>query len=186
MNKSIMFCGVGGDGIITASNICAQSLMRANFDVKKSEVHGMSQRGGSVNAFLVYGEKVYSFLPQKGTVDFIFATEKLEALRNVGYLNKNSKALINDRLVPIINAYIDDKFIAKELSAYPFEKIILNFNTIAAHNNMLKAINTMMLGYFSKLIGIDEKYFKRAIGELLNPKLVDLNLSAFELGRSIE
>lgn len=57
MNKSIIFCGVGGDGIVTASNICANALLRANFDVKKSEVHGMSQRGGSVNAFLIYGKK---------------------------------------------------------------------------------------------------------------------------------
>ncbi len=185
--KSIIFCGVGGDGIVTASNICAQALMRANFDVKKSEVHGMSQRGGAVNAFIVFGQKVYSFLPEKGTVDFMFATEKLEALRNVDYLSSSSKALINDRLVPIVNASVDDKFISQSLLSYPFEKIVLNFNEVAFKNNILKnAVNTIMLGYFSKLLEIDEKYFKRAIGDLLNPKIVDINLMAFDIGRSLQ
>ncbi len=185
--KSIIFCGVGGDGIVTASNICAQAFMRANFDVKKNEIHGMSQRGGAVNAFIVFGKKVYSFLPEKGTVDFMFATEKLEALRNVDYLNASSKALINDRLVPIVNAHIDSQFVSKTLESYTFEKIVLDFNDIAFKNNILKnAVNTIMLGYFSKLLDLDEKYFKRAIGDLLNPKIVDINLLAFDIGRNMQ
>lgn len=185
MNKSIIFCGVGGDGIITASNICANALLRANFDVKKSEVHGMSQRGGSVNAFLIYGKKVYSLLPSKGSVNYMFASEKLEALRNVDYLNETSIVLINDRVVPIVGASIDDYEIDNHLKSFPFEQKIINFNEVAKLHNMEKSVNTIMLGYFSKIIGIDKKYFTRAIADTLNPKLIDINIEAFEIGSNL-
>lgn len=185
-NNSIIFCGVGGDGIITASNICANALLRANFDVKKSEVHGMSQRGGSVNAFLIYGKKVYSLLPAKASVNYMFSSEKLEALRNVHYLSENSIALINDRVVPIVGASIDEYEIDKQLKNFPFKKNIINFNEVAKLHNMQKSINTIMLGYFSKIIDIDKKYFTRAIADILNPKLIDINIEAFEIGLNLE
>lgn len=186
MNKSIIFCGVGGDGIITASNICAAALSRADFDVKKSEVHGMSQRGGSVNAFLVYGKKVYSFLPAKASVDYMFASEKLEALRNIDYLKPESKLLVNDRIVPIVGTSIDEAEIEKYLKSYLLELNLINFNEIAKLHNMQKAVNTIMLGYFSKMIDIDKKHFTRAIADILNPKLTDINIEAFEIGFNIQ
>ncbi|OSS41127.1 Indolepyruvate oxidoreductase subunit IorB [Desulfurella amilsii] len=185
MNKSIIFCGVGGDGIITASNICANALLRANFDVKKSEVHGMSQRGGSVNAFLIYGKKVYSLLPAKASVDYMFASEKLEALRSVDYMNEASIALINDRIVPIVGAKIDQDEINQYLNSFPFEQNIINFNEVAKLHNMQKGVNTIMLGYFSKIIEIDKKHFTRAIADTLNPKLIDINIEAFEIGLNL-
>ncbi|MGC9167644.1 MAG: indolepyruvate oxidoreductase subunit beta [Desulfurella sp.] len=186
MNKGIIFCGVGGDGIITASNICAVALMRANFDVKKSEVHGMSQRGGSVNAFLVFGKKVYSFLPAKGSLNYMFASEKLEALRNVDYLNPDSKLLVNDRIVPIVGANIDEAQIEESLKSYSLDLKLVNFNDLAKQHNMQKAINTIMLGYFSKIIEIDKKYFIRAISDNLSPKLIDINIEAFEIGFNLQ
>lgn len=186
MNKSIIFCGVGGDGIITASNICASALMRAGFDVKKSEVHGMSQRGGSVNAFLVYGKRVYSFLPAKSSVNYMFASEKLEALRNIDYLKADSKLLVNDRIVPIVGAKEDEVQIDEYLRSYPFDLKLINFNELAKRHNMQKAVNTIMLGYFSKIIDIDKKHFMRSIADVLHPKLVDVNIEAFEIGFNLK
>lgn len=186
MNKSIVFCGVGGDGIITASNLTAYALMRSNFDVKKSEVHGMSQRGGSVNAFLIYGEKVYSFLPRKTSVDFMFASEKLEALRNVDYLKEDSIVLINDRIVPIVGEQINTAEIDKKLKEYPFQIYIKDFDGLAKSHNMQKAVNTIMLGFFINIIGVEKKYFTRAMADVLGQNLVDINLKALELGFAIK
>src|SRR5210317_1690121 len=96
---NILFCGVGGQGILLASEITSYALIEAGFDVKKSEVHGMAQRGGSVEAHLRYGKKVYSPLIEPGTVDIQLAFEVMESIRYLPYLNKNSKVIVNTQQI---------------------------------------------------------------------------------------
>jgi len=96
---NVIFCGVGGQGILLASEITSFALMKSGFDVKKSEVHGMAQRGGSVVAHLRYGAKVYSPLIEPGTVDIEVAFETLESIRYLPYLNGQSKVIINTQQI---------------------------------------------------------------------------------------
>src|SRR5210317_895929 len=96
---NILFCGVGGQGILLASELIAYTLLASGMDAKKSEVHGMAQRGGSVEAHLRYGKKVYSPLIEPGTADLLLAFEIMEALRYLPYLNKNSKVIVNTQTI---------------------------------------------------------------------------------------
>ncbi len=96
---NILMCGVGGQGILLASEITSSALIKAGYDVKKSEVHGMAQRGGSVVAHLRYGEKVYSPLIEPGTADVELAFEILESVRYMNYLHKNSKVIVNTQKI---------------------------------------------------------------------------------------
>ncbi|WP_022670006.1 indolepyruvate oxidoreductase subunit beta [Hippea alviniae] len=180
---SVLFVGVGGDGIITASNIVAQACMLAGFDVKKSEIHGMSQRGGSVSASVRFGDKVYSPTDKKGSVQFMFATEKVELLRWVEYLNPASKVIANDRIVPIIGQTIDENKIDEMIQSLTVEKLIKRkFSEDAKKLGNPRLTNTIMLGVLSKFLPIDEKYFFEAIDDVLPEKLRTVNATAFSYG----
>ena len=101
--RNILFSGVGGQGILLASELTATSLLESGYDVKKSEVHGMAQRGGSVVAHLRYGDTVYSPLIDPGQADFVVAFETMEAARHLPYLNKNSKVIVNTQKIMHVN-----------------------------------------------------------------------------------
>lgn len=180
--KSILFAGVGGDGIITASNVAAMACMLAGFDVKKSEIHGMSQRGGSVSASVRFGEAVYSPTDALGRVDYIFATEKIEALRAYKYLNSGSIGIINDRIVPIVNQEIDAEDIEKKLESMKIKKIVRNFAEDAVKLDNLKVINTIMIGVLSCYMPLEKKYFTEAINKIIPRRILTLNLDAFYEG----
>ena len=180
--KSILFAGVGGDGIITASNVAAMACMLAGFDVKKSEIHGMSQRGGSVSAFVRFGEKVYSPTDALGQVNYLFATEKIEALRANKYLNTASIGIINDRIVPIINKEIDTEDINKKLESVKIRKIVKNFAEDALKLGNPKVINTIMMGVLSCYMPLEKEYFTEAINKIIPKRILTLNLDAFYEG----
>ncbi len=181
--ESVLFVGVGGDGIITVSNVVAQACMLSGLDVKKSEIHGMSQRGGSVSASVRFGEKVYSPTDRLGSVKYMMATEKIEMLRWVQYLNKDSIVVVNDRVVPIVNQIIDEENINSSMDRINTKVMIKRkFINDAASLGNEKVTNTIMLGVLSKYISIENKFFMEAIDAIVPDKIKKINIDAFELG----
>jgi indolepyruvate ferredoxin oxidoreductase beta subunit len=159
--KSLLLAGVGGQGILLASDIICKVMMDKGYDVKKSEVHGMAQRGGCVTSHVRYGKKVYSPLARKGDIDMIVSFEKLESLRYLDYLKKGGMVLVNDE-----------------------EKVIPG-PELAAQSGNRRAVNTVMLGAISRFIPeISPEDWKKVLREVLPEKIVRANLKAFDLGRA--
>lgn len=184
---NILVCGVGGQGVILVSDVMVDTFLEAGYDVKKSEVHGMAQRGGAVVSHVRYGQKVYSPLIRMGEVDYLFSTEKLEALRWVEYCTP-STVVITDTLQinpPAVNlgemeypADIDDFLKGSFKEVY-----MVDATEIAKELGNARAANMVLLGVLSKLLGIEETLWKKCLMERLPEKLHELNLQAFEKGR---
>lgn len=185
--KSIIICGVGGQGVLTASNLLSDVLLEAEFDVKKSEVHGMSQRGGDVIATIKYDEKeVLSPLPSINNTDYILSFEKLEALRNINYLSENGVIMVNDFVwQPLTVAsgfakYPED--IIENLKKYANELIIIPATKIAQELGNSRATNVVLIGVLASNMDINKKIWTDIIKKKVPPKFIDLNLKAFEKG----
>jgi len=184
---NILMVGVGGQGVILASEIVAEVMMRSGFDVKKSEVHGMAQRGGSVNSHVRFGEKVYSPIIKKGEVDILFSFELLETMRYLDYLCDSPVLLVNNQKVlpPSVTLGADEypDTIPDLLRArYPGFELINALDTAQQAGNA-KALNIAFIGALSRQFDVDQKAWKDAISSMLPPKLVELNIKAFSLGR---
>lgn len=184
---NILFCGVGGQGILLASELIAYSLLASGMDAKKSEVHGMAQRGGSVEAHLRYGKKVYSPLIEPGTADVLIALETMEAMRYLPYLNKNSTVIINtQKIMPPAVAtgkaeYPED--IIPKLEDLGLKVIPVDGFAIAEKAGNVKAANVALVGAFSCITPIPEETFLKVINEKIPPKFLDINLEVFREGR---
>ncbi len=189
MKKSgnILFCGVGGQGILLASELTAEALLAQGHDVKKSEVHGMAQRGGSVEAHLRYGEKVYSPLIEPGGVDILLAFEIMEALRYLPYLNKKSKVIVNtQRIMPPAVATgktVYPENILEELTSLGLKVIPVDGFEIAKAAGNVKAANVALVGALSKLLPIPEAAFLAAIEKRVPPRFLEVNHKVFKAGR---
>jgi len=183
--KSILIVGVGGQGTLLASRILGNVALKMNFDVKVSEVHGMSQRGGSVVTYVKFSDKVYSPLIEKGEADLIMAFEKLEALRCIDFLTKYGKMIINEQEInpmPVIigKAKYPENIIdnlKKEHRIYSLDAL-----KIAGECGNTKAVNTVLIGVMASLMGIDKKIFLEVIHEVVPAKALAVNLKAFEEG----
>ncbi len=189
--KSLLLAGVGGQGILLASDIICKVMMGKGLDVKKSEVHGMAQRGGCVTSHVRYGTKVYSPLAKRGDVDIIVAFEKLESLRYLDYLKPGGLVLVNDEEIypPSVNLGEADypKDIYESLRArFGSENVnVVNGPGLAAKAGNRRAVNTVMLGAVSRYVpGIDAGEWKQVLAEMLPEKIVEANLRAFDLGRA--
>lgn len=186
---NVLFSGVGGQGILLASEITSYALMAAGFDIKKSEVHGMAQRGGSVVAHLRYGQKVYSPLIEPGTADILAAFELMESARYLPYLNAMSKVIVNIQRIapPSVNAGneeypegIIEMLRAKGLEVYPVDAF-----EIAKSVGEIRAVNMVLVGALSAFIPVDEKCFTDTIAGRVKKGFVEPNLAAFRLGRRL-
>ena len=184
--KSILFAGVGGQGILRASDIICEVIMEAGFDVKKSEVHGMAQRGGCVTSHVRYGEKVYSPLAEPGSIQTLVAFEKMEALRYLKFLKKDAAIIVNTEEIypPAVNMgdapYPDDviSFLKKN-----YGKIIsFDAGQLAQKAGNIKTANVVLLGAISNLMNIDKSIWERVIKKSFPEKLVKMNLTAFQMG----
>jgi len=189
--KSLLLAGVGGQGILLASDIICKVMMVKGYDVKKSEVHGMAQRGGCVTSHVRYGQKVYSPLARKGDVDIIVSFEKLEALRYLDYLKPGGLVLVNDEEIypPSVNLGEADYpgGIYESLRAQFGEQNVkvVTGPELAARAGNRRAVNTVMLGAISRLIPeIATEDWKAVLAEMLPEKIVEANLKAFDLGRA--
>ena len=177
--KNIMIVGVGGQGTLLASKLLGYVLMQQGYDVKVSEVHGMSQRGGSVVTYVRFGDKVYSPVIDKGEADYILSFEKLEALRWLEYLKTGGQIITNTQEVdpmPVITGamqYPDN--IIEKLEAAGAKVDAKDFLSIAEEAGSAKAVNIVLMGRLSD-------YFK-AIDEIVPEKYRELNHKALKLGR---
>ena len=179
--------GVGGQGVILASEIVAEAVMLAGLDVKKSEVHGMAQRGGSVTSHVCFGEKVYSPIIRDGEVDILFSFELLETLRFQSVLKDDPVILVNQqKILPpsvILGRDIYPENIAEMLKErYPRFKLI-NAQALALQAGNARAVNVAFVGALSRYLKIPESCWHEAIETMLPAKLVKVNLKAFTLGR---
>ncbi|NOX24801.1 MAG: indolepyruvate oxidoreductase subunit beta [Deltaproteobacteria bacterium] len=186
---NIHFCGVGGQGILLASEVTAAALLKSGLDVKKSEVHGMAQRGGSVEAHLRYGDKVYSPLIDPGTVDIQLAFEMLEALRYLPYLHKKSRVIVNTQQImpPSVatgKAFYPGQILA-QLAERDIEVVAVDGFTIAQKAGNVKAANVVLVGALSVFMPVEEEIFKEVIRQRVPQKFIDVNLAAFAAGRAV-
>ncbi len=183
---NIMIVGVGGQGTLLASRIIGAVAMDSGYDLKLSEVHGMSQRGGSVVTYVKYGEKVLSPLIEKGEADVILAFEKLEAYRYLPYLKKGGKCIVNTQKInpmPVITgaAEYPCKLFA-EMEQKGIELIKCNALSFAKEAGNIKAVNVVLIGQLAKNSKTEKKVWVEAIKKTVPEKFLDINLKAFELG----
>lgn len=191
MNKqgNILFSGVGGQGILLASEIMAYSLLAAGYDAKKSEVHGMAQRGGSVTAQLRYGERVYSPLIEPGSADIQISFEMMEAVRYLPYLHKNSKVIVNSQqiLPPAVAsgqlAYPEN--VLSKITDQGIEVFEIDAFAIAGDVGEVKTANVVMVGAASHFLPLDISVYEEVIQTRVPEKFRDVNLKAFAAGRGI-
>ena len=186
--KNIMIVGVGGQGSLLASKLLGKLLSNEGYDVKVSEVHGMSQRGGSVVTYVRYGDKVYSPIIDKGEADFIVSFEKLEALRYASYLKKGGKIIVNTQQIdpmPVITGAAEYPTDCLEnLAALGVDVDAIDALTPALEAGSSKATNIVLMGRLSKSLDIDKEKWLTALRESVAPKFVEMNVKAFELGRN--
>ena len=183
---SIMIVGVGGQGSLLASKLLGRLLVDEGYDVKVSEVHGMSQRGGSVVTYVRYGEKVYSPIITEGEADFIISFEKLEAARYAKFLKKDGRIIVNtqeiDPMPVIIGAAEYPDGCLDELTAKGLTVEALDALTPATEAGSSKAVNIVLMGRAAKYFDIPYESWIKAIENTVAPKFVEMNKKAFELG----
>jgi len=186
---NILFSGVGGQGILLASEITAYSLLASGYDVKKSEVHGMAQRGGSVTAQLRFGKKIYSPLIEPGKADIQVAFEMMEAVRYLPYLHKGSKVIVNTQniLPPSVArgqaeypAEVLDNLTERDIVVIPVDAFDL-----AREVGEVRTANVVMVGAMSAFLPVDPSVYEDIIRARVPEKFRDVNLRAFEAGRVV-
>ena len=185
-----LLVGVGGQGVLLASGILAEVGLRAGYDAKKSEVHGMAQRGGSVVSHVRWAEKVLSPLIGLGEVDYLLALEKLEALRYIEVLRPGGTVIVNDHRIPPVSVssggdeYPDDQRVRRVLSEVTDDVHFVPGVELAEELGNARASNVVMLGALSKSLDIDLDIWLEVIAERVPEKYVELNHQAFLKGRT--
>lgn len=187
--KSIMIVGVGGQGTLLASRLLGNALLSRGFDVKVSEVHGMSQRGGSVVTYVRYGKKVYSPIIEKGEADMIIAFEQLEAARWLPFLKIGGKLVVNTQKIdpmPVITglAKYPDLLVDKIRQAGA-DLTTVDALALAENAGSSKAVNVVLMGVAAKTLDIQKELWHATIKQTVPEKFIDLNLTAFDSGYAI-
>ena len=184
--KSIMIVGVGGQGSLLASKLLGKVLMNEGYDVKVSEVHGMSQRGGSVVTYVRYGDKVYSPIIEQGEADFIISFEKLEAARWSPFLKKGGKIIVNSQEIdpmPVITGAAEyPTEILDELKNKGVDIDSIDALALAKQAGSVKAVNIVLMGRLAKYFHIENEKWFNAIEQCVAPKFVEMNKKAFKIG----
>ena len=188
MTKNIMIVGVGGQGSLLASKLLGHLLLTEGYDVKVSEVHGMSQRGGSVVTYVRFGEKVYSPIIDKGEADFIVSFELLEAARYVEYLKEGGRIVVNtqqmDPMPVITGAAAYPENLVEKMQAKGITVDAMDCLTLAEEAGSSKAVNIVLMGRLSRYFEeIPEEKWRKAIEDCVPAKFLELNQKAFTLGR---
>lgn len=186
--KSVLLVGVGGQGTILAAKLLTLGLMEAGYDVKMSEIHGMSQRGGSVSSQVRYGEQVLSPVIERGDADVLVSFEKMEALRWLEYLKVDGKVIVNDYEIPsmpvLSGAAKYPEGIIEELCAKA-ETIVIDAAYEAEKLGNAKAMNIVLLGAAVRLLELDDIDWAGIIKDNVKPKFAQLNLKALEMGKAL-
>jgi indolepyruvate ferredoxin oxidoreductase beta subunit len=185
-----LLAGVGGQGTLLASNVLAHVGVRAGYDVKKAEVHGMAQRGGSVSSHMRWGEKLYSPLIGQGEVDYLVAFEKLEALRYVGMLRPGGTALVGEMRIPPLSVssgddvYPDDEEVRRILGEVTDDLHFVPSVHLAEQAGNVRAHNVVVLGALSNLIAqVQPEIWLEVIAQWVPKRYIAVNERAFQMGR---
>lgn len=188
--KNVMIVGVGGQGSLLASKLLGRLLLDRGYDIKVSEVHGMSQRGGSVVTYVRFGDKVYSPVIDKGQADFIVSFELLEAARWTAYLKPGGKIIVNTQQINpmpvIIGAAAYPENLAEKMTAAGLSVDAIDALALAEEAGSSKAVNIVLMGRLSRYFDIPEEKWLEAIEASVPPKFLELNKKAFHLGRNAE
>jgi indolepyruvate ferredoxin oxidoreductase beta subunit len=183
---NILLVGVGGQGTILASELLARVLLEAGFDVKKSEVHGMAQRGGRVVSHVRFGKKVYSSLIVRGEADILVGFEMAETLRSLDWLSPGAKVLAERRAILPYTSLIGQ-------SPYPFDALdrvrdagfditVVDGEALAEKTGEKKTANVVLMGALARYLSVERSVWEETIRKNMPEKLVKMNLQAFELG----
>lgn len=188
--SNVMIVGVGGQGSLLASKLLGRLLVDEGYDVKVSEVHGMSQRGGSVVTYVRFGDKVYSPIIEDGEADFIVSFEKIEAARWVKCLKKGGKIIVNtqqiDPMPVIIGAAEYPENVIEEMIALGVDIDAIDALTPALEAGSAKAVNIVLMGRLARHFDIPREKWTAAIEQSVAPKFVEMNEKAFALGYDAE
>ena len=184
--QNVMIVGVGGQGSLLASKLLGRLLLNKGYDIKVSEVHGMSQRGGSVVTYVRFGEKVYSPVIDKGEADYIVSFELLEAARWTEYLKPGGKIITNTQKINpmpvIIGAAAYPENLEDKMKAAGLDVDAIDALTLAEKAGSSKAVNLVLMGRLSKYFDIPQEEWLQAIEASVPPKFLEMNKIAFKLG----
>ena len=186
--KSVMIVGVGGQGSLLASKLLGNVLLSRGFDVKVSEVHGMSQRGGSVVTYVRYGDKVYSPIVSEGEADAIVSFERLEAARWLPYLKEGGRLIVNDQRIdpmPVITGaaqYPDG--VLEKLAATGANLLAIDALSLAEQAGSAKAVNMVLMGVLAARMDLPETAWQAALEKQVPAKFLEMNRRAFALGQA--
>lgn len=185
MTKSILLVGVGGQGTILASKILTNGLMEAGYDVKMSEIHGMSQRGGSVSSQVRYGDKVMSPVIEKGNADIVVSFEKMEALRALDYLKEDGTLVVNNEEIPSMSVITGDEVypddVMEEIARHVKAKVV-DATRLARGLGNEKAANIILLGTIIKAMGLEHIDWDAILETNIKPQFLELNKKALKVG----
>lgn len=186
--NNIMIVGVGGQGSLLASKLLGRMLLQKGYDIKVSEVHGMSQRGGSVVTYVRFGDKVYSPVIDKGEADFIVSFELLEAARWTEYLKPGGKIVVNTQKIspmPVITGAAEyPQGLVEQMNAAGLNVDAIDALTLAEQAGSAKAVNIVLMGRLSRYFDFGEEEWMDAIEKSVPAKFLELNKAAFRLGRN--
>ena len=182
---TVMLCGVGGQGTILAADLLAKVAAEAGLDVKLSEVHGMSQRGGSVDTIVKFGSEVFSPVTDPGMVDHLVAFEVLEAMRNIHYVRPEGRLLVNPAPIRPLPVLTGELPVPHGLRAILDDEgaIFIDADELACEAGSPKSANVVLMGALSAGLPFSEESWRDVISNRVPPKTVEANLRAFSLGR---
>ncbi|WP_050697266.1 indolepyruvate oxidoreductase subunit beta [Anaeromassilibacillus senegalensis] len=188
--KSIMIVGVGGQGTLLTSRVLGNAMLNQGVDVKVSEVHGMSQRGGSVVTYVRYGEKVYSPIIAQGGADILLAFEALEAARYLPWLKPDGTVIVNTQQMDPMSVVTGQKEypedILGEVTKQGAKMVAIDALGLAEQAGSVKAVNVVLIGAMAKKLDLPKEVWIDTIKATVPQKFIDLNLKAFELGYNAE
>ena len=186
---NILLVGVGGQGILLASEILSETCMLAGFDVKKSEIHGMSQRGGSVVSHVRYGREVFSPIVPEGEGDILFGFELMETCRSLSLLKPGDSVVANNLRIPPSSVLMGQEVYPEGLTDSIKEQfpdfLLVDGQKLAIEAGNPRAANTVLLGAVSKRLDIAENFWLEALRKMVPAKALEINIKAFLLGRGL-
>lgn len=187
---NILLVGVGGQGILLAAEILSEAVLLAGFDVKKSEIHGMSQRGGSVVSHVRYGAEVFSPTVSEGEGDILFGFELMETYRSLPLLRPGGAVVANDLRIAPPSVLMGQEAYPEGLTTQIKERfpdfLLLDGQKLASEAGNPRAANTVLLGAVSRRLDIGEQFWLQAIERMVPKKALEVNKTAFLLGRSCD
>ena len=185
---TVVLCGVGGQGAITAAHLLAGAAMFSGYDVKVSEIHGMAQRGGSVSTTVRFGENVSTMVCDPGCADLLISFETMEALRNLEFLKPGGHVIVNDTQIipmPVLSGLATmPENIDSALKAYGADDVTLfDAEELAEEAGNRKCSNVALLGCAASYLPIEEEAWHKATENRVPPKTLEANLKAFALAQ---